>query len=65
MSMVPALLSHEDIHASITEEDEDDPNAMEQDQELESEGILSKDGETPLTPRPRSCKMKLNFNQKG
>ena len=40
-------LSYEDIQASTTEEVEDDPNAMELDQEPESEGVLAKDRETP------------------
>lgn len=53
MSTVRALLSYDDIHASTTEEDEDVPNAMEQDEERESEGVLTKDSETPLTPQPR------------
>ena len=53
MSTVRALLSYDDIHASTTEEDEDVPNAMEQDEERESEGVLTKDSETPLAPQPR------------
>ena len=53
MSMVRALSSYEDIHTSTTEEDEDVPNAMEQDEEPESEGVLTKVSETPLTPQPR------------
>ena len=52
MSTVQALLSYEDIHASTTEEDEDDSNAMELDQVPESEGVLAKDSETLLTPQP-------------
>ena len=53
MSTVRALLSYGDIHASTIGEDEDDPNAMEQDQEPESGGVPVRDSETPQTPQPQ------------
>jgi len=53
MSTLRALLSYEDIHASNTGEDDDDPNTMAEDQEPESGGVPARDSETPPTPQPR------------